>query len=156
MSFTAYASAIAGSILTASFWNAQVKNNGLVAFTSIDTATGRISGEILTFREEITSVAYSATPTFNLALSNNFKLGVLTGNVTAITVTGWTAGKDTTAKIRLTQDATGGRTVALPAGWRWSNNLPPTMPTGANKAMTIILNSDDGTTIFASLFVINA
>lgn len=36
MSFTAYATAIAGSVLTAAFWNAQVKNNGLVLKTSID------------------------------------------------------------------------------------------------------------------------
>lgn len=48
MSFTAYASAIAGSILTAAFWNAQVKNNGLIVKTSIDDNGHLIDGTIVT------------------------------------------------------------------------------------------------------------
>jgi hypothetical protein len=35
VSFTAYATAVAGSILTAAFWNQQVRDNGTVQKTSI-------------------------------------------------------------------------------------------------------------------------
>jgi len=36
MSFTAYATAVAGTILTAAFWNQQVRDDGNVLKTSID------------------------------------------------------------------------------------------------------------------------
>lgn len=61
MSFTAYASAIAGSILTASFWNAQVKNNGLVLKTSInDDGTIKAGGwclDVLTAEQDVVNNA---------------------------------------------------------------------------------------------------
>ncbi len=103
-----------------------------------------------------TTVAFSATPTFDLSAGTNQKLGALTGDVTSITVSGW-SGYDQTVKIRFTQDGSGGHTVAFPGGWRWAGGTAPAVATGANKVTTVILNSDDGgTTIFASLFTINA
>ncbi len=61
----------------------------------------------------VQSVAFSATPTFNAEFSNCFELGTLTANVTSSTVSNQTAGQ--TIQIRVQQDATGGRTFALPA-----------------------------------------
>lgn len=60
------------------------------------------------------SVAFSATPTFNAQQSNVFYFGTLTGNVTSMTISNPTDGQ--TIQIRFVQDATGGRTVALPSG----------------------------------------
>lgn len=157
MSWTAPITYTTGMLMTAVIGNQQWRDNELLLATSIETSTGRIAGELKNFREEISSVAFSATPTFDMTAVNNFKFGVLTANVTAITVSGWTASKDQTIKIRFQQDATGGRTVAWPAGWKWSGGVVPVVSSGANKIDVIVLNSDDGgTTIFASFFVNNA
>lgn len=141
---------------TFAFLNTEIRDRFNLLATSIDTSTGRLSGELKTFREEITTVAFSATPTFDLSLSNNFKL-TLTGNVTAITVSNWTASKAATVVIRLTQDGTGGRTVVLPAGWKWAGGGAPTITPTLNKTDILVLYSDDGgTTIFASMLTANA
>lgn len=60
------------------------------------------------------AVAFSATPTFDAAASNLSIFGNLTGNVTAMTISNAAEGQF--LSIRMRQDATGGRTVALPAG----------------------------------------
>jgi hypothetical protein len=117
---------------------------------------GRLDGELKKFSEEVTTVTFSATPTFDLNTANNFKM-TLTGNVTAITVSNWLASKVKTVIIRLTQDGTGSRTVVFPAGWRWPSTTAPTVSTGANKVDIVTLYSDDGgTTIFSSMYTQNA
>lgn len=157
MGWTATPTYTTGQLITAAIANAQWRDNLNLLATSIETATGRLSGELKNFREDVAAVAFSATPTFDMTNVNNFKFGVLTANVTAITVSGWTASKDQTIKVRFQQDATGGRTVAWPAGWKWPSNIVPVMSAGANKIDVVVLNSDDGgTTIFASFFVNNA
>lgn len=156
MSFTTYATAIAGSILTAAFWNQQIRDNGNVIVTSIETSTGRLSGELKNFREEVTTVTFSATPTFDCSLSNAFKI-TLTNNVTSISVTNLTASKATPVTIHFIQDGTGGRTVAIPAGWKSTNGIAVSVATGANKHTILTLYTDDGgTTVFASTYVVNA
>lgn len=57
---------------------------------------------------------HSATPTFDAAASNVHEPATLTGNVSSMTITNAAAGR--TINIRFQQDATGGRTVAVPAG----------------------------------------
>lgn len=155
MSYTVLAHVATGDLATATLQNQLIDDLAILKTTIAND--GRVSGEIQNFREDISSVAFSATPTFSLTSFNNFKLGVLTANVTAITVSGWTAAKFQTVTIRFTQDATGGRTVAFPAGWKWSGGNVPVIASGASKNTIIILSSDDGgTTIFAALYVINA
>lgn len=80
MSFTAYASAVAGSVLTASFWNAQVKNNGGVIITSIDTATGKLNasdglliGPRLT---KVSTVVAASSISLDLALGSLFEVTI--------------------------------------------------------------------------------
>jgi hypothetical protein len=61
----------------------------------------------------IATVAYSPTPAFNAGAANGFQM-TLSGNVTASTITGVTAGQ--LVAFYFLQDATGGRTVSWPAG----------------------------------------
>lgn len=72
---------------------------------------GSISGRAYT---AVSALAFSATPTFDASLSNTFSFGALTANVTSCTVSNATHGQ--TISIRVVQDATGGRTFAVPAG----------------------------------------
>jgi hypothetical protein len=60
------------------------------------------------------SVAFSATPTFNAGSSNVFYFGTMTANVTTMLIANQSDGQ--TIMIRVVQDATGARTVALPTG----------------------------------------
>lgn len=84
---------------------------------------GAIAGRAYTTPQ---SVAFSGTPTFDVSLSNVIYFGALTANVTAITINNPVDGQ--TVNIRFVQDATGGRTVALPA----SVHATGAMQTGAN------------------------
>jgi len=47
MSFTAYATAVAGSILTAAFWNQQVRDNGVELRTGGFALAGQSAGDLL-------------------------------------------------------------------------------------------------------------
>lgn len=143
-----------GELATAAVENTLL-DDIVVLKTSI-TDDGRLSGEIKTFREEVTVLTAAGTTTIDLSLSNNFKvtLGV---NISTLTITGWTASKAATIAIHFLQNGTGGFTVAFPAGWKWSGGAAPVMTPTANKTDIVILYSDDGgTTIFASLFTSNA
>lgn len=77
--------------------------------------------------------AHSATPTFDCSTSNVFEPAALTGNVTSITLSNAVAGQ--TVQIRFQQDATGGRTVAVPSGAKVDGNIN----TGANRVSWLIL-----------------
>ncbi len=72
---------------------------------------------------------FSATPTFDCATSNVFEPAALTANVTAITMSNVQAGQ--TVQIRFLQDATGGRTVAVPSGAK-IDGTPNTAATRVN------------------------
>lgn len=74
------------------------------------------------------SVSYAASLTVNAAAGNFFKVGNLTGNVTGLTIS--SAAEGQFIAIRFRQDATGGRTIALPAGAKVSGSYA----TGANRA----------------------
>lgn len=80
-----------------------------------------------------TQPAHSATPTFDCAASNVFEPAELTGNVTAITLSSAAAGQ--TVQLRFVQDATGGRTVAVPAGAKVDGSIN----TAANRVSWLIL-----------------
>ena len=77
--------------------------------------------------------AHSATPTFDCATSNVFEPATLTGNVTSITLSNAAAGQ--TVQIRFQQDATGGRTVAVPSGAKVDGSIN----TAANRVSWLIL-----------------
>lgn len=77
--------------------------------------------------------AFSATPTFDCATGNVFEPAALTGNVTAITMSNVVGGQ--TVQIRFLQDATGGRTVTVPAGAK----IDGTQNTDANRVSWLIM-----------------
>ena len=77
--------------------------------------------------------AHSAAPTFDCATGNVFEPAALTGNVTSITLSNAVAGQ--TVQIRFQQDATGGRTVAVPSGAK----VDGTPDTGANRVNWLVL-----------------
>ena len=76
---------------------------------------------------------HSATPTFDCAVSNVFEPAAMTGNVTSITLSNPVAGQ--TVQIRFQQDATGGRTCAVPSGAKVDGSIN----TGANRVSWLIL-----------------
>jgi len=76
---------------------------------------------------------HSATPTFDCAVSNVFEPAEMTGNVTSITLSNPVAGQ--TVQIRFQQDATGGRTCAVPSGAKVDGSIN----TGANRVSWLIL-----------------
>ena len=77
--------------------------------------------------------AHSATPTFDCAAGNVFEPAAMTGNVTSITLSNPAAGQ--TVQIRFQQDATGGRTVAVPSGAKVDGSIN----TAANRVSWLIL-----------------
>ncbi len=76
---------------------------------------------------------HSATPTFDCATSNVFEPAAMTSNVTSITLANATAGQ--TVQIRFQQDATGGRTCAVPSGAKIDGSIN----TGANRVTWLIM-----------------
>lgn len=77
--------------------------------------------------------AHSATPTFDCATGNVFEPATMTGNVTSITLSNAVAGQ--TVQIRFQQDATGGRTCAVPSEAKVDGSIN----TGANRVSWLIL-----------------
>lgn len=77
--------------------------------------------------------AHSATPTFDCAASNSFEPGVMTSNVTSLTMSNPVAGQ--TVQIICKQDATGGRTHAVPSGAKIDGSIN----TGANRVSILVM-----------------
>ena len=77
--------------------------------------------------------AHNATPTFDCATGNVFEPAAMTGNVTSITLSNPAAGQ--TVQIRFQQDATGGRTAAVPSGAKVDGSIN----TAANRVSWLIL-----------------
>lgn len=79
------------------------------------------------------TVAFSTTPTFDASKSNVFEFGALTANVTSVTIINGSNGQ--TINLRFVQDATGGRTVSLPASFRAAGSVQ----SGANTKSWLVL-----------------
>ncbi len=77
--------------------------------------------------------SYAASLTFDCSTSNVFEVGALTGNVTSITTSNPVQGQ--TINIRFVQDATGERTVAVPAG----SKITGSVSTTANVATWLVM-----------------
>jgi len=76
------------------------------------------------------TVAAAATTTLDCALSNVFRV-TMGANVSTLTLNNPRDGQ--TIIISFTQDATGSRTLAWPATFRWPNNTAATLSTAANR-----------------------
>ena len=155
MSYTVLSHVATGDLATAALQNLLIDNLAVLKTSIVDD--GRINGELKNFREEITTLTVTGNAiTLDLSVSNAFKCSLM-ANITTLTVSNWAASKATPVTLRLTQDGTGGRTVALPAGWKWAGGTVPVITPTLSKTDVIVLWSDDGgTTIFAALFTSNA
>ena len=108
-----------------------VQTSGAQTVDGVKTFTSR-SSHAGAYTPSLTP-AFSATPTFDCASSNAFEPATMTGNVTSITLTNATAGQ--TVQIRFQQDATGGRTVAVPSGAKVDGSIN----TAADRVSWLIL-----------------
>lgn len=80
------------------------------------------------------SISFSATPTVDASKSNVHEMGVLTGNITSLTISNATAGQ--TITIRFKQDGTGSRTVATPTGAKITGSVTATASTACLLTLT--------------------
>lgn len=80
-------------------------------------------------RGAVTSVAYATTIALDLSLSNNFET-TLTGNTTMGLPTNIVVGQS--GMIKVTQDATGGRTMAFNSVFKFAGGTAPVLSTAAN------------------------
>jgi hypothetical protein len=144
VSFTAYATAVAGSILTAAFWNQQVRDNGNVLKTSIaDDGTLASTGGILTtpelkaYKETKTGPSISSgTLTLDYSTGNNFGGVTLNQNITTYSVTNPPAsGKAGFYTVVFIGDGTQ-RTITWPGSHRFPGGVAPT-PTATNSKLDV-------------------
>ena len=106
-------------------------------------------GKLKAIRETWQSVSItSGAVTFDLSQANNFHV-TLNANITSITFSNMPAtGNGTPIVIELTQDATGGRTVAgWPAAVKWPGGTAPTITATAHAVDVIAGYVRDGTNI---------
>ena len=111
--------------------NTVVKLTGAQTVAGVKTFTDR-SSHAGAYTPSITP-AHSATPTFDCAASNSFEPGVMTSNVTSLTMSNPVAGQ--TVQIIRKQDATGGRTHAVPSGAKIDGSIN----TGANRVSILVM-----------------
>ena len=111
--------------------SAVVKLTGAQTVAGVKTFTDR-SSHAGAYTPSLTP-AHSATPTFDCAASNSFEPGVMTSNVTSLTMSNPVAGQ--TVQIIRKQDATGGRTHAVPSGAKIDGSIN----TGANRVSILVM-----------------
>jgi hypothetical protein len=104
--------------------NVVLRANGIDALRVLATGASQFNRRAFT---ATATVAFAASLTIDATTSNYVEVGTLTGNVTTLTLNNPVGGHALT--IRFVQDATGGRTVALPSGAKVNG----TQQTGANR-----------------------
>ena len=108
--------------------------------------TGTLSWTDATSGDATQTLTDAATVTWNMA-NGNIGLWTIGGNRTLQAPTNAVVG---TSVIRLTQDATGSRTVTWPANFKWSAGSAPVLSTAA-AAIDILSFIYDGTNFYGSL-----
>ncbi len=91
----------------------------------------------------VSNASASGGITLDCALATTFDLQ-LTGNVTSITLSNVPGSVAFMLTLRLTQDATGSRTVAWPGTVKWPSAVAPVLSTGATKTDIVSLLTFDG------------
>jgi hypothetical protein len=99
-------------------------------------------------RGSVSALTDGATITPDFAVANNFSV-TLGGNRTLANPTNLVAGQS--GVIKLTQDATGGRTLAFGSYWDFSAGTAPTLTTAANAVDILAYYVDSSTNITARL-----
>jgi hypothetical protein len=99
-------------------------------------------------RGSVSALTDGATITPNFAVANNFSV-TLGGNRTLANPTNLVAGQS--GVIKLTQDGTGGRTLAFGSYWDFAAGTAPTLTTAANAVDILAYYVDSTTNITARL-----
>jgi hypothetical protein len=113
-------------------------------YAGISTAQSFTAGQ----RGSVSALTDGATITPNFNTANNFSL-TLGGNRTLANPTNLTAGQS--GVIVITQDATGGRTLAFGSYWDFSGGTAPTLTTAASAVDVLVYYVNSTTSITASL-----
>ena len=122
---------------------------GIVTTSGSVTATGQIiaNGGLdfgKAYTEKTTQITASSTTNFDCSASNIFYTTLGT-NITSITFSNLPAsGKAYSMSIFITQDSTGGRTVAWPNSVKWPGSVAPTLTTAPTKTDVFSLITFDG------------
>lgn len=117
--------------------------------SSLKTAiAGQILAEAIDLGARVTeknvAVTATATTTLNCALGNVFAIA-LGVNISTLQFSNVPAsGKVFSMTLKLTQDATGNRSVTWPASIKWPGNTAPTLTATANKYDVLVLWTSDG------------
>lgn len=101
-------------------------------------------------RGAVSTVTYAANVTLNLATSNNFEI-TMTGNLVLENPTNVVPGQF--GKIKLVQDATGGRAVAWGTYFKFAGGTLPTYVTSANSRSGYYYSVESATEIVLSPIV---
>lgn len=159
MSFTAYATAVAGSVLAAAFWNSQVRDNGNVVITGINTADGSLVGPLKGYRETKQAGSISSNNvTVDGSLGNHVAVA-LTAAITSFTINNVPAtGKFFGVMFYFTGDGTV-RSITWAINThtaKFPSNAPPVM-TGTNAKVdeVMVYTYDGGTTWYAKALGFN-
>jgi len=113
-------------------------------YAGISTAQSFTAGQ----RGSVSALTDGATITPNFNTANNFSL-TIGGNRTLANPTNITAGQS--GVIVITQDGTGGRTLAFGSYWDFSGGTAPTLTTAANAVDVLVYYVNSTTSITASL-----
>ncbi len=122
-------------------------NTATLGNTSITRTVLR--GDVIAKRYVLTqpsAIAAAGTTSIDLSLGNVFQVN-LGANIGTLTLTNAAVG---TYLVKFLQDATGSRTVAFPAAWKWSGGIVPTVTVTAAKTDIVTLIYD-GTTYYAAI-----
>lgn len=98
-------------------------------------------------RGAVVALVDAATIAVDLSLSNNFSLP-LAGNRTLGTPSNAAPGQS--GIIAVTQDATGGRTLAFGAGWKFAAGIAPSLSTTANAVDYLAYYVETANRVFVS------
>jgi hypothetical protein len=109
-------------------------------------AGGTMTGTLIAkkaYTASVTDTISGATLTIDCDDGNVFK-AAMTANVTTLTISNPSDGH--TINVRLTQDATGSRTMSWPAAFKWQGGTAPTLSTAANSVDLLVATyySDTG------------
>lgn len=99
-------------------------------------------------RGAVTALTDGATITPDMALGNNFSV-TLAGNRTLANPTNLTAGQS--GAVVITQDATGGRTLAFGTNWKFPSGTAPSLTTTASAVDVLAYYVESATRITARL-----
>jgi hypothetical protein len=128
-----------------------VPSDGTVTPAKLDRAYAEL-GAAQSFtkaqRGAVVALTDGSTITPDFSLANNFSV-TLGGNRTLANPTNLVAGQS--GIIKITQDATGTRTLAYGSYWDFSNGIAPTLTTTANAVDILAYYVDSSTNITARL-----